>query len=195
VEATSFPALDKPEPRFRIEFSTVEFPAAIQARHRPLDPPDPMEFLSAASATIQKTPRPLFHGKGQGMAARFAGDAEIAAGAFPFRTVRRNPPAPGAKLGQQMGEFVAQSALDFSGVVLAEARIQRDKVTVRIRPAGGAEEPGVPFHLDFPGEIVGAQSLQNFARVRLESGIASKNDERWLRRKNEVELLMTELAV
>lgn len=102
MEATSFRALYKPESRRGIEFSTVEFPAAIQARHRSLDPANPRKFLATTSTSVEETPLTFFHGKGQGMAARFIGDAEIAAGAAPFRTVRRNSPAPRPKLGEQM---------------------------------------------------------------------------------------------
>ena len=169
MEASSFPALDKPEARFGIEFSAVEFPAAIQARHCPLDPPDPRKFLPATSTLIEEAPRPFFHGKRQGMAACFIGDAEIAAGAAPFRAVWRNPPAPGAKLGQQMRQLMAQSAVDFRGVLLAEPRIQGDEIAVRIGAAGGTEEPRVPFDVDCAGEFFGAEWSENFARGRFES--------------------------
>ena len=169
MEATSFPALDKPESRFGIEFSTVEFPAAIQARHRPLDSPDARKFLPATRTPIEEAPLALFHWKGQGMAARFIGDAEVAAGATPFRAVRRNPAAPGAELRQQMRQLMAQSAVDFRSVVLAKSRIERDEVTVRIRAAGGTEESGVPFHVDFASEFFGAKWIENFARGRFET--------------------------
>jgi hypothetical protein len=188
VEASSFPALDKPESRFGIEFSAVEFPAAIQTRHRPLDSPDPRKFLPATRTSIEETPFSLVDWERQGMTARFIGDAEIAAGAPPFRAVRRNPAAPGAELRQQMRQLMAQSAIDFRGVVLAETRIERNEVSVRIRAAGGAEKSRVPFHVNFSGEFFGAKWTENFARSRFEGGIASQNDERWLRRKNEIEL-------
>ena len=188
MEASSFPALDKPESRFGIEFSAVEFPAAIQARHRPLDSPDAQKFLPATRTPIEEAPLPLFHWKRQGMAARFIGDAEIAAGATPFRAVRRNPAAPGAELREQMRQLMAQSAVNFRGVVLAEPRIQRNEVTVRICAAGGTEEPRVPFHVDFAREFFGAKWTEDFARCRFKGGIAPQNDERWLRRKNEIEL-------
>ena len=122
------------------------------------------------------------------MATPFIRDAEIAAGATPFRAVRRNPAAPGAELRQQMRQLMAQSAVDFRGVVLAEPRIQRNEVTVRICAAGGTEEPRVPFHVDFAREFFGAKSTENFARCCFKGGIAPENDERRLRRKNEIEL-------
>ena len=122
------------------------------------------------------------------MATPFIRDAEIPAGAAPFRAVRRNPTAPGPELRQQMRELMAQSAVDFHGVMLAEPRIQRNEVTMRIRAAGGTEEPRVPFHVDCAREFVGAKRTENFARCRFKGGIAPENDERRLRGKNEIEL-------
>lgn len=188
MEATSFPALDKPESRFGIEFSAIEFSAAVQARHRPLEPADPRKFLPAPGTLVEETALPFLHGKGQGMAARFIRDAEIAASSAPLRTVRRNSPAPGSKLREQMRELMAQGAVDFRRVVFAESRIQRNEITVRIRAAGGAKEPGIPFHVNYAAEFLGAEGTENFARCRFERGIASENDERWLRGENEVEL-------
>ena len=195
MEATSFPAPDKPKPRFWIEFSAVEFPAAFQACHRPLDPAHPRKFFPATRTLVEETAFPLLHWKRERVAARFISDAEIATGASPFRTVWRNPPAAGAELGKQMRELMAQSAVDFRAVVLAEPWIQRDKITMRIRAAGGAEKPRVPFHMDLAGEFFGAQWRENFARRRFEGGIAAEHDERGLRRKNEVELLSSDRVV
>ena len=53
MEASSLPALHKPESRFGIEFSPVEFPAAIQAGHRASKPADPWEILSAAGQSLR----------------------------------------------------------------------------------------------------------------------------------------------
>jgi hypothetical protein len=195
VEATSFPALDKPESRFGIEFSAVEFPTAFQARDRPFDPANPRKFLSATRTSVEETAFPLFHRKGKRVAARFIPDFEIATGATPFRTVWRNPPAASAELGKQMRELMAQSAVDFRAIVLAEPWIQRDEVTMRICAARGAEKPSVPFHTDLPAKFFGAQRRENFARRRFESGITPEHDERGLRRKNEVELLSSHLVV
>ena len=48
------------------------------------------------------------------MAARFICDAEIAAGAPPFRAVRRDSAAAGAKLREQMRQLMAQGLVDFA---------------------------------------------------------------------------------
>lgn len=90
---------------------------------------------------------------------------------------------------------MAQRAVDFRGVLLAEPRVQRDEIAVRIRTAGGAEEPRVPFYVDLASELFGAEWREKFARFRFERGIAPENDEGWPRGKDEVELLMTRLVV
>jgi hypothetical protein len=50
--------------------------------------------------------------EGEIMTTRFVGDPEIGAGATPFQSVRRNSAAPGAKVREQMREFVTQRAID-----------------------------------------------------------------------------------
>ncbi len=52
------------------------------------------------------------------MATFFITDSEMVASSSPFRAVRRDAPAAGAKLGEEMGEFVPQCAVDFSGMFL-----------------------------------------------------------------------------
>ena len=66
---------------------------------------------------------------------------------------------------------------------------------MRIRAAGGAEEPRVPFHMDFACEFFGAKWRENFASCRFEGRITPENDESGLRRKNEVELLSSVLVI
>lgn len=99
------------------------------------------------------------------MAARFLRDPEIAAGPAPLRAMRWNPPRTGAELGEQMGELVAESAIDLDAVVFAEPWIKRDQVAARISAAGGAEQTGVPFHVNFAGQFVGAERAQDFTCI------------------------------
>ena len=188
MEASSSLLLHKPEPRLWIEFSAIEFPAAIQARHRAFNPPDPREFFPAARTTIEKSPGARANRKRQGMAARFVGDAKIAASPAPLGAMRQDAPRTSAELGEQVGEFVAQGAIDLGGIVFAKSWIERDQVAARIGAARGAEETRVPFHLDFARELLGVEWRQDFARFGFERGITSENDQRRRRRKNEIEL-------
>ena len=188
MEASSSLLLHKPEPRLWIEFSAVEFPAALQTRDRAFDPPDPRKFFPAPRTTIEKSPGARANRKRQGVTARLVRDAEVAASPAPLCAMRRNTPRTSAKLSKQVGEFVPQGAIDLSGVVFAQPWIERDQVAARIRPARGAEETRVPFHLDFACELLGVERRENFPRFRFECGITSENDKGRRRRKNEIEL-------
>jgi hypothetical protein len=66
------------------------------------------------------------------MTARFVANSEIATRRAPFGTVGQDPPASGAKLRQEMGQFVPKSAIDLGYAVFAQSRIQRNKFSPRI---------------------------------------------------------------
>ena len=93
-----------------------------------LSSPDAGKILAAARTTIEEPAGARLNRERQGVAARFVGDAEVAAGFAPGRAVRRNASPAGAELGQQMGQLMAQGAIDLGRVVLAQAWIQRDQV-------------------------------------------------------------------
>jgi hypothetical protein len=46
------------------------------------------------------------------MAAPFAGDSQVVASLVPFNAVRLNSPPAGAKLSEDVSEFVPQRAID-----------------------------------------------------------------------------------
>ena len=54
------------------------------------------------------------------MTALFSGDSQIAARSAPLVAMRQNSATPGAKLGKNMCQFMAQSAIDF-GRMLKQA--------------------------------------------------------------------------
>ena len=57
--------------------------------------------------------------KRQRMGSSLTADAKIAASLSPFGSVRSYPAAPGAELGEQMSQLVAQSALYLRPVMFA----------------------------------------------------------------------------
>ena len=122
-KATRPVCFHKTESRSRIELASVEFPAALQARDRAFEPAHSRKFLAATRTPIEEPPRALLHRKGQGMTTRFILDAEIAAGATPFCAMRWNAPATRAELREQMGQLVAERAIDFRCLVFAQARV------------------------------------------------------------------------
>ena len=123
MEVTLFLSFHKTQPRLWIEFSAVEFPAAIEAGDRAFDPPDPGEFFAAPRTTIEKPAGARLNRKRQGVAARFVRDAEVVAGFSPPCAMGRNAAAAGAELREQMRQLMAQGAIDFRRVVLAQARV------------------------------------------------------------------------
>lgn len=195
MEATLFRVFHKPESRRRIELSPVKFPAAIQAGHLPFDPADSRKIFAASGTAIQETPDTLPDWKRQSVTARFVRDAEVAAGLSPFSAVWRDAATPGSELREQMGQLVAQGALDFRGVVVAESRVERDEITPRIGAAGRAEKARIPFDANFRCEFGGVDRGENFARRRFEGRIASQDDEHRRRRENKIQLLWPRLFV
>lgn len=79
------------------------------------------------------------------MAGRFTGDAEIGAGAAPFGSVRCDPAAAGAVVGDEMGEFVQQGAPDLVAAEAGDRGIQLDAALARPRPAGAGAESRIPL--------------------------------------------------
>jgi hypothetical protein len=182
--------LHKSQPRFWIEFATVEFTAAIETGDGAFERPDAGKILAASGTTIKEPAGALLDREREGMAARFIGDAQVAAGLSPSGAVWGNTQPAGAELGEQMGQLMAQGAINLGRVVLAQARIQRDQVAPGIGPARRAEESCVPFDMDFAGELVGAEGREDFTGGCFQSRVASENHRRKRRRKDEVELLV-----
>lgn len=119
----------KAELRLGVKSSAVKFAAAFQARDGPLDRPNPGEILAAARTTIEEPPRPLFHRKREGVATLFVRDAKVATGFSPLRPMRWDASSAGAELGEEMGQFMAQGAIDLRSIMLTQARVQRDQVS------------------------------------------------------------------
>ena len=58
------------------------------------------------------------------MATFLVANPKFAAGRAPFRSMRQDAAPPGAKLRQQMRQFVTQRAIDLGGADFAKSRIQ-----------------------------------------------------------------------
>lgn len=71
------------------------------------------------------------------MAAGFVGEAEIAAGLFPFRAMRGDATVGGAGLGHEVGEFVAEGAVHFLLANEREGGIQDERTVAVGGEAGG----------------------------------------------------------
>jgi hypothetical protein len=94
-----------------------------------------------------------------------------------------------------MSELMPESAIDLSGIMFAQARIQGDDLAARISPTGGAAEARVPFDANLAGELRGVEGRQDIADFCFERGIAPQHDRRKSRRENEIELLCARFIV
>lgn len=86
------------------------------------------------------------------VAAWFARDSEIGAGAAPLRPVRCNPAPPGARLGQKVRQLVTQCAIDFRVPVRAETTVEADARLPVFRVPGGGAQSRRPCNVDLRGE-------------------------------------------
>ena len=122
--------------------------ATRQARDGAANPAHAREFFATVRAAINKA-RGIFHRrKRQIMAARFISDSQIATSRAPFVAMRQNPAASGAKLGEQMCEFVSKRAIDFAGLI-AQSRIKQNQLAAIIRPSSATFQARVPFDANF----------------------------------------------
>src|SRR5262249_59221456 len=97
----------------RVEFSAVMRSAACQACDRSAYPADARKFLSAIWAPINKARCMSSCRKREIMTALFISDSKIATCLLPLGAMREKPSPSHAKLGEKMGQFMTQSAIDF----------------------------------------------------------------------------------
>jgi hypothetical protein len=105
--------LHKVQPETLVVIAAGKFATACQAGDSATNPVHPWEFPLAIAAAIKVTASELVRGQRQFVTGAFVRDSEVATGAPPLLAMRKNPPASGPILRQQMSELVAQRALDF----------------------------------------------------------------------------------
>jgi hypothetical protein len=85
---------------------------------------------------------------------RFSANAKIVASGAPFRAVRCDAAAAGARLREQVRKFVSQRLLHFAGAVFAQTWIQRNQGMPRISATRRAAHAPVPFHAHFASQTL-----------------------------------------
>jgi hypothetical protein len=75
------------------------------------------------------------------MAARFIRDSKVGTGAAPFQPVRRDAAAASARLREEMGQLMAQRAIDLRGAVIGQPTVERYKRGTIFGTTGGGAEP------------------------------------------------------
>ena len=123
-----------------------------------------MQFHGAVRAAIDKTPGDFSPGQRQIVAALFVGQPEIPAGLLPLGAVRGDAAPSDPMVREQMGEFVAQGAVNFVGAKFVEARVERDQRFSGVGRARGAAHARIPSDLDAACQVVARQRSQEIAR-------------------------------
>lgn len=116
------------------------------------DAADTIDFFTASETEVAPLALQCSAGKGEAMGCGFAWDSEIVAGFLPFRTVGVDFRATGAFVGDEVGEFVAQGALDFIGGNFVQTRVEFDQGTGPKSATGAGSHAGIPRNDDAGGE-------------------------------------------
>jgi hypothetical protein len=77
------------------------------------DAADSRKLLTTIRTAIDEPRGVRSRRKRQSVTALLVGDFQVQAGLPPFGTVRWNPPTASAKLGENVGKFMAQCSIDF----------------------------------------------------------------------------------
>jgi hypothetical protein len=162
---------DKPQPKTRVEFSAVVSATARQARDSTANAVDPREVALTIWTFIQKTPQPFGRRQGEIVTALLVPNPQMLACLTPFIAVRLYSTSTGAKLGEQMSQFVAEGALNFCGSVFMQPRVQQDQFPPIIGATRATFQAGIPFHSDFTGNATSSAGQQQLARFQLQIGI------------------------
>jgi hypothetical protein len=86
--------------------------ATCQTSDRTFHPAHARKITPTIWASVEVFARALLYWERKIMTALFAGDSQVGASLPPFDAVGQNPPPAGAKLGENMSEFVAKRAID-----------------------------------------------------------------------------------
>ncbi len=109
-----------------VEAAAVEVAAAGEAGGGAPERAGAGKLAPAMRAEVKIAARPPGGGEGKIVTALFIRDPEIGAGAAPFHSMRRESPAPGAGLREEMRQFVAQSAIDLRFAMRAKTAIEQN---------------------------------------------------------------------
>lgn len=132
----------------------------------------------AGGADVGEVAADLAAFEGEVVATGFSGDAEFGAGVAPVAPVGRNFAASGAVGGHEVGQFVAQGAVDLLRRNADELGVEFDESPGAVGATGGGAEPGVPVHEDAFGEVRDAEGGDEAPAQVGQVGIVSRGQGR-----------------
>ena len=107
----------------RVEFSAVVRAAAGQARDCTAYAADARKFLATIWAPINEARRVSSRWERKIVTALLIDDSEVVTSLSPLLAMGENPAPPRTKLSENVGQFMAQSTIDF-GRMLKQPRVQ-----------------------------------------------------------------------
>ena len=164
-----------PQTKPRIEATAIVSTATSQTGGGTPQRPGARDFTRAICAAIKIRPAAAVNWKGKGMATCFALDAEIGAGPFPFRAVRSDSAASGARVREQMRQLMAEGTINLRCPVGGEARIEQDSRGQHFGATSRAAQARRPLDRDSARERVGPQFAQQLRRHPFQTGVAPGN--------------------
>ena len=96
--------------------ATVVFATASETGDCSAHATDSRKFLATIRAAIDESSGISSRRKREIVTALLVGDFQIDTSLLPFNAVRRNLPTTSAKLGENMGQLVPQSSIDFDRI-------------------------------------------------------------------------------
>lgn len=123
---------------------------------------DTWNLESTGGTAVEVAAGYLAAGEREIVAPGFIVQAEVAAGVPPLGAVGLDAP-PGAGSGDEVGELVAQGAVDLGFAEGADAGIEGDAGVAVVGEAGGGAHAGVPEDFDGIRENVAADGMEEVA--------------------------------
>jgi len=147
-----------PELETDVETALVVGPAAGVAGGGALEGADAEQAMVAGRTTVEELAPLGMALEREIVAAGLPRNAEFRAGAAPFPAVGGDAAAAGAVGSHEVGEFVAEGAVDFGLGDVDEAGVQFHHGAVAVGATGGGAETGVPNDGDAEGEGVKSEA-------------------------------------
>ncbi len=132
-------AIHQHQPKVRVEFSAIMCTATGQTCNCTFNPTHARKIALAIWTPVKIAASTFADWEREIMTAPLIANPKIAASLPPLNTMGQNPAPARAKLGKDMGQFVAQRLIDF-GWMLKQPRIQRDEFLAIISATSGRSQ-------------------------------------------------------
>jgi hypothetical protein len=132
--------------------TAIEGPAAVEAGGGVPQWTRAREIALTMGTGVEITAPQTAKRERQIVTARFAANPQIDAGSPPFDPVRRNAPATGAKLREQVRQLMAEGPVNLRLAVSAETAVEQNAGCTGFRAAGGGAKTSRPFNANLRGQ-------------------------------------------